>query len=59
MRIATNIEWEVDDEDILETLPQEIEIPDEVEDEDIEDYLTNETGYLVNGYSVAESKFLS
>lgn len=107
MRIATDIKWDVDIEDVIEKidnmtaenaaealdipyqvfvnmntsevhdyvydmfkysssiaadivgLPEEVEIPDEVGDDDIEDYLSDETGYLIKSYSVAESKFLS
>ena len=49
--IATNIEWDVDDEDNIE-LPETIEIPEGMIDEDkISDYLSEQTGYCHNGFA--------
>ena len=56
MRKATNILWDVDDEndgtreEILEHLPTEMEIPDNIDDDDIGDYLSDETGYCHFGF---------
>lgn len=52
---AVNIEWDVDDEDDLATLPEEIIIPPELENEDderISDYLSDVTGFCHKGYSL-------
>ena len=55
---AINIEWECDDDDILETLPDEIELPDDIEDEDTEDFISDSTGYLVRSFEVCETTFI-
>ena len=55
---ATNIEWDIDDEyteeekeDLLATLPTEIEIPEGMTDEDeISDFLSDETGFCHKGF---------
>lgn len=61
---AVNIEWDVDCEEDLETLPKEIEIPKEIECNDdetndylteISDYITNITGFCHKGFSLADS----
>lgn len=50
--IATNIEWDVDDEDNIE-LPETIEIPEGMIDEDeISDYLSEQIGYSHNGFAL-------
>lgn len=52
---AVNIEWNVDDEDDLATLPEEIIIPSELENEDdemISDYLSDATGFCHKGFSL-------
>lgn len=54
--IATNILWDVDDEDDWKYLPNEIEIPEELEDADddeISDYLTDFTGFCHKGFALA------
>ena len=55
-RKATCIEWDVDDPSELEYLPEEIEIPDEIEDDEdaISDYISNETGFCHAGYVLLE-----
>ena len=44
-RIATGIEWETDGEDV--DLPEEVEIPENVSDDDIADYLSDKYNFLV------------
>lgn len=51
-RIAREIEWDTDGEDA--GLPEEVEIPDSVSDEDVSDYLSDTYGFLV--YSYREDK---
>lgn len=51
-RFAREIEWDTDGEDA--GLPEEVEIPDSVNDEDISDYLSDTYGFLV--YSYREDK---
>lgn len=48
---AAGIIWDVDSEEDLEFLPEEIEIPDGMTDEDeISDYLSDTTGWCHKGY---------
>ena len=50
---ATNILWDVDDQEDLKKLPQEIEIPSYLlEDEDINDYISDLTGFCHKGFSL-------
>lgn len=49
-RTATQIQWETDGEEV--ELPDRIEIPDNIDDEGIADYLSDETGFLHNGFSI-------
>lgn len=62
---AINIEWDVTDgvedmtqeevNEILETLPTEMEIPEEMTDEDeISDYISNETGFCHYGFELVD-----
>lgn len=53
---AVNIKWDTDgDMTLLENLPKEIEIPEDIEDEDeISDYLTDETGFCHFGFEIEE-----
>lgn len=53
---AVNIKWDTDgDMTLLESLPKEIEIPEDIEDEDeISDYLTDETGFCHLGFEIEE-----
>lgn len=51
---ATNIEWDKDDNDTIE-LPETIEIPEGLKDEEeISDYLTDQTGYCHKGFALVE-----
>lgn len=50
--IAINIEWDKDDDDNTK-LPETIEIPEGLEDEDeISDYLSEQTGYCHKGFGL-------
>lgn len=50
---AVNIIWDVDSKDDLEFLPQEIDIPEGMTDEDeISDYLSDTTGYGHRGFEL-------
>ena len=52
---AINIEWDVDYEEELMNLPDEITIPDEMEDEEeISDFLSDVTGYCHRGFSLVD-----
>lgn len=52
---AINIIWDVDFEEDLEMLPNEIEIPNEIDADDfdaIDDYISNVTDYCHKGYEL-------
>lgn len=51
---ARNILWDIDEgEEVI--LPNEIEIPDDITDEeDISDYITDETGFCHNGFEIVD-----
>lgn len=50
---AINIDWDVEED--VDFLPNEIEIPDGMTDEDeISDYITNETGFCHYGFELVE-----
>lgn len=55
---ATNIIWDVDFEDFdseADVLPNEIEIPDGMEDEEeISDYISDVTGFCHKGFDLEE-----
>lgn len=52
--IATNIIWDMDDDDNTE-LPETIEIPEGMADEDeISDYISDKTGYCHKGFALVE-----
>ena len=51
--VAFNIQWDVDSPEELHGLPDEIEIPDGMEDEDqISDYITETTGFCHSGFEL-------
>lgn len=53
--VAINIQWDVDSEEDLELLPQRVEIPEGMTDEDeISDYLSDLTGYCHYGFALIE-----
>ena len=48
---ATNIEWDVNELEDLEYLPTEIKLPEGmIDEEEISDYISDETGFCHNGY---------
>ena len=48
---ATNIKWDVDNQEDLEFLPTEIILPDGMVDEDeVSDYISEISGYCHNGF---------
>jgi hypothetical protein len=50
---ACNIEWETDGQDV--DLPVDVELPDGIDVEsigEVEDYLSDEYGYLVNSFDI-------
>lgn len=50
---AINILWDVDNDEDLDFLPEEIEIPDGMTDEDeISDYISDETGFCHCGFDL-------
>ena len=48
--IVSNIEWETDGYDVA--LPSEVEVPDGLSDDEVADHLSDEYGWLVNGFSL-------
>lgn len=50
--VAEDIEWETDNEEELENLPKSIEIPEDVEAEEIERYLSDKTGFLHKSFKI-------
>lgn len=52
---AINIQWDVDYKEQLEDLPEEMKIPEGMTDEEeISDWLSNETGFCHNGFKLVE-----
>ena len=52
---AINIQWDVDDNEDLEHLPQKVKIPEGMTDDDeISDYLSDLTGFCHYGFSLIE-----
>lgn len=50
---ATNIKWDTDgDENLLKELPNTIPIPDNVAEDEIDDYLSDVTGFCHFGYDL-------
>ena len=50
-----NIQWDTDEDDeLLNCLPTEMEIPDNVDKEDIEDWLSDETGCCHFGFEIVD-----
>ena len=47
---AINIKWATDGEDVQ--LPNEMEIPSNIEEDEVTDYLSDETGWLVESYEL-------
>mgnify|MGYP004708144147 FL=1 len=54
---AVNILWDTDgNTDTLDSLPTEIEIPDNISENEISDYISVITGYCHMGYTFTNSK---
>lgn len=51
--VAEDIEWETDNEEELKNLPKSIEIPEDVETEEIERYLSDKTGFLHKNFKIS------
>lgn len=52
---AVNIQWDVDYPEELANLPDEITIPDGMEDEEeISDFLSDATGYCHKGFELTK-----
>ena len=47
---VTNIKWETDGEVV--DLPTEVEVEDGMSDNEVADFLSDEYGWLVNGFSL-------
>lgn len=48
--LVFNIVWSVDETEDLEELPAQVEVPDEVDEEDIADWLSDQYGYLIESF---------
>ena len=54
--VAINIQWDVDNEADLDSLPQRVILPEEMTDDDeISDYLSDLTGFCHRGFSLVEA----
>ena len=53
---ALNIKWDTDgNTDVLNELPNEVEIPCDVEEDEVCDYLSDEYGYCVFGFDIEKN----
>lgn len=53
--IATNIQWDVDNEEDLDGLPRKVVLPEGMTDDDeISNYLSDLTGFCHYGFSTVE-----
>lgn len=51
---AYNIQWDVDAPEELDDLPNEVDIPDDITDEEkVSDYLSDLTGFCHRGFELA------
>ena len=48
--LVFNIVWSVDETEDLEELPVQVEVPDEVDEEDIADWLSDQYGSLIESF---------
>lgn len=54
-RYATNIDWETDgDDEVKKELPKKVEIPQDVTEDTVADWLSDKYGWLVNSVSITE-----
>ena len=49
--LVTNIKWETDDYEV-DNWPTEVEVDDDLNEDEIADYLSDEYGWLVNGFAL-------
>ena len=47
---TVKVDWDVDDPADLKYLPKTVEIPGNVDEEDVPDYLSDEYGFCVNAW---------
>lgn len=52
MRKAINIKWDVDEAEDLKSLPSELQIPEDVSEGEVSDYISDITGYCHFGYEL-------
>lgn len=61
--LVTNIDWDVD-EDVYEDgyseddlgLPTEVEVPDDVDPDDVADWLSDEYGFCINSFQILDEE---
>lgn len=54
---AIDIKWDTDgDEEVLKTLPTEMDIPNGIDEDDVADWLSDETGFCVFGFVLEAEK---
>tara|TARA_Y100000996_G_C22504993_1_gene635992 strand:+ start:651 stop:1268 length:618 start_codon:yes stop_codon:yes gene_type:complete len=51
---ATHIDWETDGEEV--DLPKTVEVPDDLDADEIADYLSDEYGFLVNSFQIKDAE---
>lgn len=51
-RIAFNIDWDTENDDL--DLPNEVEIPNEIDEEMIADYLSDTYGFCINSFNIKD-----
>lgn len=51
---ATNIHWDVDEKEDLEELPDSMDIPQGMDEDEIADYLSDQTGFCHDGFDLEE-----
>ena len=54
---AIDIKWDTDgDDEVLKTLPKEMDVPNDIDEEDVADWLSDETGFCVFGFALEAEK---
>lgn len=56
MMKVTNILQDVDNKEGLDSLPEEVNLPDTLSSEEISDYLSDLTGYCHSGFKIISKK---
>tara|TARA_B100000287_G_scaffold49899_1_gene44198 strand:- start:2095 stop:2907 length:813 start_codon:yes stop_codon:yes gene_type:complete len=51
---ATHIDWETDGQEV--DLPKTVEVPDDLDADEIADYLSDEYGFLVNAFQIKDAE---